>query len=411
MKFSRNARLAFVASMIGAAIGCGIDNSLVGGRCRDGFVDDGVSCVDPPDANSPRAFADEEAGADARPLSFPFFFPESDDSGVNEGGSDSAVDSGPDDGAAPNDSGADGGPSDSGITDSGVSDSGVTDGAVTDSGASDAGPVDAGPADAGPLPLVCTAPLTACHDICIPVDSDPANCGACGKICASNLCVAGECQGATPGDIVLIGHDYTNATTSSAPVKVLTNAFTIPTTDPIRVLSFEDGAPPATVSQTKYLAATSITNRAVSFTVASSPSDLASMALGRDYDIVLIHGASGVDPVTTGTSWAVPLGTFASKGGVVLALDRGTSDMPALLTNAGLLAITSHAVLPEGTHLLVTAAGDVVGSQVLSPYAAFGPPVSFQGLLGPSADLNWVVRAEGNDSLPADPVVVHRIVR
>jgi len=74
--------------------------------------------------------------------------------------------------------------------------------------------------------------------MCISVTSDAANCGACGKICPSNICIDGVCQGATrrrrPHR-----HDYTNANEGSAEAKVLVNALSIPTTDPIRVLSYE----------------------------------------------------------------------------------------------------------------------------------------------------------------------------
>lgn len=262
-----------------------------------------------------------------------------------------------------------------------------------------------------PPPLVCAAPLVACRDVCISVDSDAQNCGACGKICPSNICINGECQGATPGDVVLIGHDFSAATSGSAPAKVLVNALTIPTTDPIRVLSYEDGALPEAVFDMKTIAVDGIKGRSIQFTRAADASDLESATLGRSYDIVVLHDASAGNAATIGASWFASLGTFTRKGGVVVALDRGTSPMPTLLTSSGLLAVGSHTTLPLSTHLLVTNAADVVGAQVLSPYAAFGAPVSFQGLPAQSMDLNWVVRAKNVDDTVGDAVVVHRIVR
>jgi ferredoxin len=262
-----------------------------------------------------------------------------------------------------------------------------------------------------PKELVCDANLVACHGACIPVASDGNNCGACGKICPSNICIDGECQGATTGDVVLIGHDYTNAWSGSAQSKVLVNALTIPTTDPIRVLSYEDGASPGAVSQAKALAAAGIYGRKVQFTVAQSATDLASDTLAKGFDVVLIHEASGGDALTVGASWAESLGKFTVKGGVVVALDRGTSPMPELLSSSGLLSVTSHTLLADGTHLQVTGAADVVGAQVLSPYAGFGASISFQGLDAPSADLGWVVRAKTSNGTLGDPVVVHRTVR
>ncbi len=265
-----------------------------------------------------------------------------------------------------------------------------------------------------PLPppaLVCEMPLVACHDACINVANDADNCGACGKICPSNICIAGACQGATPGDIVLIGHDYTNAWSGSAQAKVLINALTIPTTDPIRVLSYEEGGSPNAVESAKSLARAGIHGRSVKFTIAPSAEALTSSTLASGYDIVLIHDAGGGDAVARGRSWSSSLGTFAMKGGVVIALDRGTSPMPQLMSSSGLLAVGSHTTLAEGTHLAVAGAGDVIGAQVLNPYAAFGAPISFQGLEALSADLDWVVRVKGPSDTLGDAVVVHRVVR
>jgi ferredoxin len=262
-----------------------------------------------------------------------------------------------------------------------------------------------------PAQLVCDASFVACHGACIPAATDAANCGACGKVCPSNICVDGECQGATPGDVVLIGHDFTNAWSGSAQAKVLVNALTIPTTDPIRVLSYEEAGSAGAINQAKALAAAGIHGRSIQFTVAPSADALTSATLAKSFDIVLLHDASAADAVATGTSWSDSLGTFTMKGGVVVALDRGTSPVPELLTSSGLLAVGSHTLLSDGTHLAVTGAGDVVGAQVLSPYAGFGAPVSFQGLATPSLDLSWVVRTQGAGGTLGDAVVVHRIVR
>ncbi len=360
MRSSTLRAIAFVS--LSLAVGCGLENAVVGGRCRDGMVLQGDVCVTPvdvrlitpsaPPTTSSTTVAPPEPTASSTtvvpPIAAPFptvFVPEP--------------------------------------------------------------PVPLIP----PTELPCTAPLAACRGVCIAVDSDAANCGACGKICPSNICINGECQGATPGDVVLIGHDFTDAFVGSAQAKVLVNTLSIPTTDPIRILSFEDGADPAAVAQMRNLATLSIKDRQVKFTRAAAASSLASTTLGRNYDVVIINDASAVNPVTTGASWASPLNTFAAKGGVVLAIDLGTSAMPQLLSSAGLLVVTGHTKLPVDTHLMVTAAADVVGAQVLSPYAAFGPPVSFQGVAPPSTDFNWVVRVTNPDDSAGDPVVVHRIVR
>ena len=372
MKFSLpHSAVALVG--LALAAGCGLENSIVGGRCRDGMVLSGDTCV-------------------AIPPNVTLITPT--DPPMGSFGKSAAGNSPP---TPP-------------ISPVGLPERPITELPVTPINPI-APPELIPPEVILPSELVCAAPLVACRGACISVTSDGRNCGACGKICPSNICVDGECLGAMPGDVVLIGHDYGNALSYSAQAKVLANAIAIPTTDPIRVLSYEDGASPEAVAEAKEVARTSVYGRTIQFTKAGAASDLESTTLGRSYDVVILHDASAGDPVATGTSWAASLGGFTMKGGVVVALDNGNSPMPALLSSANLLTVGGHTKLASGTHLLVSAAADVVGAQILSPYAAFGAPVSFQGLPAPSVDLSWVVRAKNGDGTAGDAVVVHRIVR
>ena len=350
-----------------ALAGCGIESSLVGGECAAGLQLSGNRCVlpaevritpgDPPASSDPPAGSGAPSGADA--------------------------------GAAA-----------------------LVDGSPPDFITLDPQPIAAVGPDVEPPPPdpVCASPLAACRGGCIPVRADGMNCGACGKICPSNICVDGECVGATPGDVVLIGHDFATARAETTQARVLVNALSIPTTDPIRVLSYEEGAPADAVEQVKWLAETGIYGRKVSFTRATSATSLESATLSQTYDVVLLHDASSGDPVIVGARWSSSLGTFTEKGGVVIALDSASSPMPALLTSAGLLAVAGHTKLPENSHLVVASAGDVVGAQLLSPYATMGAPVSFQGVGPVGPDLSWVVRCEEALGV-GDPVVVHRVVR
>ncbi|MBX3264488.1 MAG: hypothetical protein KF782_32750, partial [Labilithrix sp.] len=221
------------------------------------------------------------------------------------------------------------------------------------------------------------------------------------------ICVAGECVGATPGDVVLIGHDMANAMSGSSQAKVLTNAVSIPTTDPIRVLSYEAGADGATSAHVRALLGAGIRSRSVVFTTASAEA-IAEDGLYARYDVVLIHGAAGPDPAELGREWRSSLTTFTGKGGVVVALDSGASDVPALVSSARLLEVAGHVPLGASTKFVVSGAADVVGAQVLSPYAAFGPSVGFLGAPEPDPDLTWVVRADDGAALPT---VIHRVVR
>lgn len=354
---------------IAAAAGCTLDNALVGGRCSDGFVESGQECV-----------------------------PASSDPGPSGSSAPTAVT----DSSAPLDAGSDA-PGNLDLPDVSAPDTSTPDASAPDAD-DDASTPDTG----APEVLVCSAPLVACRGQCISVESDGQNCGACGKICPSNICVAGVCQGATPGDVVVIGHDFAEAWLGSAQAKVLLNAVTIPTTDPIRILSYEDGAWPSAVGQVRALLKAGVHGRTVQIDRAPDATSLTSPTLSTFYDVVLVHDSAGATPTALGASWSSALGTFTQKGGVVVALDGALTNMPSLLTATGLVSVASHTTLPEGTHLEVSAPADVVGTQVLSPYAAIGVTVGFGAISAP--DLTVVVR-EKTDAGDGTPVVLHRTVR
>lgn len=256
-------------------------------------------------------------------------------------------------------------------------------------------------------PLVCTAPLVACHGDCITFDDDPLNCGACGRICPSNICSSGTCQGATPGDIVVIGHDMSLARAGTVQAKVLGNAIGIPTTDPIRVLAYAGGESATVVAATHTVAAAGIGSRKIVFTTASDAA-LDDTDLYASYDVVLFHGAGTADPFTMGQRWANPLSKFTKAGGVLVAVDRGDTDVPALVRGTGLLALGGHTALPSTTQFTVARANDVVGYKLLSPYAAMGTSDAYFGVEAMSADVSWVVRTA---DVAARPVVIHKIAR
>ncbi len=260
----------------------------------------------------------------------------------------------------------------------------------------------------------CTPPLVACNGQCVDLQNDPLNCGACGKICPSNICVAGVCQGSTPGDVVLIGHDYKDAIASTSQTKVLTNAMFIPTSNPLRVLSYEQFADAANVAKVKNLIASGAFGRTVNYTVAMDPSPLRSATLAKDYDVVLVPdqsaaAAGALGPI--GTSCATALDTFAKAGGVIVALDGagGTGEMPALVTSAGLVDLAGHTSIAAGTQVSIVAAGDKVGTLVVSPYAVVNRSVTFQSNQPNGGNVVFVAQERVGAAL-GDPVVIHRVV-
>lgn len=383
----RAARVSMFLLLLPAA--CGLENALVGGRCRDGLEEIDGRCAPYPATPSTPKSGEVPPGVP-----------------VGDGGAERSVTGSV--GGVTRDGGAivvveDGG------ADATVSDATVSDAAASDATASDATTGDATVVDANAdAPLVCALPLVACRGKCIDVSSDGANCGACGKICPSNICINGECQGATPGDVVAIGHDFAPAWPGSAQAKVLVNAVSIPTSDPIRILALESGAPGASVAQANAIITAGVAPRTVAFTNATA-ADLESTTLNLAFDVVLVHDVTFADPAAVGAKWSASLGRFTEKGGVVVMLDGASARMPELVSSTQLLSIGGHAVLPAGTHVVVDAPADVVGAQVISPYSGPGTAVTFSGVtFGPN--VTAVVRSEAGGVL-GDAVVVHRVVR
>ncbi|AKV04108.1 Tryptophan synthase alpha chain [Labilithrix luteola] len=260
----------------------------------------------------------------------------------------------------------------------------------------------------------CTPPLVECENACVDTQTDPLNCGVCGKFCPSNLCANGVCQGATPGDVVVLGHDYSSGAAGSSQAKVLTNAVFIPPSNPLRVLSYEQFADAAAVARVKSLVQSAAFGRTVVFTPSTTSADLASPTLAQSYDVVLVYDQQGGAPAnltTIGASWVTSLSDFAKAGGVIVALDgaAGQGGMPQLLTSAGLLAVGGHQTIPAGTPVAVVAPADRIGAVVASPYGVYNRSVSLQAVEPEGPNVIYVAKQLVNGT-PANPVVVHKIV-
>jgi hypothetical protein len=227
-------------------------------------------------------------------------------------------------------------------------------------------------------------------------------------VCPSNICNDGVCQGATPGDIVVIGHDMTKAEEFSTHAKVFKNAMHLPTTDPLRVLAFEQDASSDLVAKTRALAGTSLGSRTLVFGQAA-PEALADGNLYASWDVVLIDGVATANASDYGTRWGTALDTFTKKGGVLVALDSGDGDLPGFFTTSGLASLGTHQALPLTTQFIVSAPGDTVGAQLLSPYASFGPSVAFVGAPSSTSDFTWVVKTA--DATIDAPTVIHKVAR
>lgn len=355
-------------------VACGVENALVGGECNEGYSAQHGICVAnaAPSTTAPPSTVPISAVQPAQPIS-----------------------------------NIDAGTSDSSTSDSGTDASVPTTDPPSTTSPEDPPVIIVTPPEPPPA-VTCADGEIACRDVCTAVKTDGQSCGACGRICPSNICVDGVCQGATPGDIVVIGHDMTKAEDFSTHAKVFKNAVHLPTTDPLRVLAFERDASSELVTKTRALTGSSLGSRALVFGQAA-PEALEDADLYASWDVVLIDGVSADNAASYGARWATYLDAFTKKGGVLVALDDGEGDLPGFFAASSLVTLGAHVSLPAGTPFEVFAPGDTVGAQLLSPYASFGPSVAFVGAPPSTNDFAWVVRTA--DSTLDAPTVIHKVAR
>jgi hypothetical protein len=256
-----------------------------------------------------------------------------------------------------------------------------------------------------------------CTGVCVDFQNDPLNCGACGKICASGICVAATCQGSTPGDIVLIGDDFTGAQNSTAPSKLLQNAAFIPSTNPLRILSYEQFATAGAVTTVKNAinAGATLRARTVKYTTSTMAADLAAIGLETKFDVVLVHDQAtltAAEAATDGAADAAALLQFTKAGGVVIVLDgaNGEDAMPTFVTNAGLVSLASDTFFPTPGRGTIVAPGDDVGQGVVSPFATGSRFVTFQSNEPNGGNVTFVVLTGVPPGPFGDPLVIHKTV-
>lgn len=348
------------------ALGCAGLNSVVGAECADGFVEHDDTCV--------------PLGAIA--------------DGSTDGANDAAND-------AVNDGDLDGASSDRFASDGEPPNDSATDGSGDD-----------GSADA----TTCIPPLVACGNDCVDLTSDPLHCGQCNHVCPTLLCANSMCQGTLNGHVVLIGHDFSGAS-SQSQFKVLGNAAMISPASAIRVRSWETWAQPGatTVIRNAIVSAAQAQNRSVVFTTASLPADVLSTT-ALNTDVLVLHDQANAPPGTlagVGASFAATIATFTNDGGVVLVTDGGSGGAPqmsAFVKSAGLFDIDAENAISFGKSLAVIAPADVVGLGVLSPYAAGTRSVRFDCNDPNAGFVSYVVVDANVDGGPPRPVVIHRVV-
>jgi hypothetical protein len=388
---------ASLLALLGIAA-CGVDNEIVGGACSSGYSPCGDTCCrDEMDAGRPNGSKDASGDAhpDGREADGKTHDRQIEDSRVEARSSTDA----PEDGAAD----ACAAPYDS------VDHCGACDVACKTTDV--CSPSDAGTFQCAPF---CPPELSDCGGTCVDESTDPDNCGACGKICPSGFCAAGKCQGTTPGDIVVIGYDYRLSKPRVAEATILSNAAFLPSSDPVRILSFERYADLVAVSNVKSIlagAATALHRMPPVITVSTDDTDIPNKLAIGSFDELIVYDQEAAPPNVLGpmgATWAATLATFTAAGGVIVSLDGAAGaapQMPDFNTSARLLAIDGDIPIPKSTALDVIAPGDVVGSGVVTPFASEEDSVSFETSVPNGGDVTYVVVDRGDAGQA--PVVVH----
>jgi hypothetical protein len=275
---------------------------------------------------------------------------------------------------------------------------------------------DAG-ADGGAYSCVatCPPPYVDCNATCVDQSTDPMNCGACGTVCPLGLCVNSSCAGTKPGEIVVIGHDYATANVNVSEAQILSNAVFLPPTNPLVVLSFEQYAVPAQVTNVKSVlqAAATSSGRTLVLVPVTDYTAVPGFLTSLPFAVVLVYdqpNAPAGQLAAVGGAWEESIGTYLTAGGDVVVLDgaSGVDEMPELLSASGLLQTSTDVAIPPGKALFVVAQNDAVGNFVTSPYPAQSNTAYFITTEPNGGDVTFVV--DRFVDIGPVPVVVHKIV-
>jgi Stigma-specific protein, Stig1 len=255
----------------------------------------------------------------------------------------------------------------------------------------------------------CEAPLEACGQVCVDKFSDENNCGTCGMICPSGICQAGKCVGKGFGHEIVIGMDYSDPLISqmSAQVQMLANAVLIVNKPTINVLAYDEFSDAANVVRIQTWLTAIGSGRTINFVSSKDWMSIPSKLAVTDYQVFLVYDQplAPVDQMaTSGTLWNGAIDAFAKGGGVVVVLEGGTGHNADLLTNGGLLPVTSETNI-AGTQVNVDAPTDVVGLYLPNVFVARRNSVAFTTTQVADSRHVFVVK----DNAGVLPVVVHAV--
>lgn len=213
--------------------------------------------------------------------------------------------------------------------------------------------------------------LMACGTRCVDVTRDVHHCGGCATDCGSESCITSACSTASPGHLVVIGHDF--ETRRFAMSTILGNAVLLTTRPTVRLLAYQGDATAASIAGTDAAIAESTVSSPLTISVAPDAESVP--VLLDDRDIFLVYAQADASDATLrslGYAWRDALGDFLERGGVIVLLEASSLSNGGtyqILEEAGLFnaVSVSELVMPR----LVAASGrasDPVLASVAFPY-------------------------------------------
>ena len=262
---------------------------------------------------------------------------------------------------------------------------------------------------AGECEDLCEAPLRLCGAQCVDFQSDERNCGACGKICASGICDDGACADALPGSLVVIGHDYSAASSSVSPAmkRLAANAVFLASGTALRTLVYRGKAKAASCDGVLGAVRYVFDKIPLAFAPDTVAADDVTKRL-RDADVFMIcaqAGATDEELETLGQSWGLAMAQFLYRGGVVALFETTSSSNTGtyhLLEPAGLFAAASREGVTPAKQKLTVQDPRGIANQVQNPYRSSPTTVHFVDV-----QTDGIAVVTDNADLP---VVIHRVI-
>ena len=109
--------------------------------------------------------------------------------------------------------------------------------------------------------------------------------------------------------------------------------------------------------------------------------------------------------------WATHFSTYVQGGGIVIVLngDQGAQEMPQLITNAALLAVTGQGLVTSGSPADVPYFGQYIARGMTSKYAVGANTAWFSTSETPSATTLFIANVE-QDAGPLQLLAVQKII-